>query len=239
MTALMYTSLGVSLALTLIFILVRVKKGGLAGVFTKTLASVAFVISGLLCLTVFPFEGEMKWGVTMVVIGLIFGMLGDIILDLKVVYNNDAYYLNAGMLSFGLGHIAYIAGFCLFAIALDVALLMPVLVSAGVAIAFTIGNTLSGKKMGLDFGKFFWQTMSYSVLLTFMATFTLILAIQSGVVAMWVAFAGFMLFLASDLVLSFQYFGGKLANKTLIVVNHLLYYLAQITVVASMFALFI
>ena len=235
----MYTSLGVTLALTLLFILVRVTKGGLMGVFTKTLASMGFVVSGIIALTNFPFDGFIKWGVALVLIGLIFGMLGDIILDLKVVYNNDTYYLNAGMLSFGLGHIAYTAAFCLMAIDLDIPLLMPILVSAGVAIAFTAGNTLSGKKMGLDFGKFLWQTVSYSILLTFMACFTLILAIQSGVVAMWVAFAGFMLFLASDLVLSFQYFGGKLYNKTLIVINHLLYYLAQITLVASMFALFI
>lgn len=239
MNILMYTSLGVTLALTILFLVVRVKKGGLMGVFTKTLASMGFVVSGILALTTFPFDGLMKWGVALVLIGLVFGMLGDIILDFKVVYNNDAYYLNAGMLSFGLGHLAYIGAFCLIAIDLSVSLLMPVLVSAGVAIAFTVGNTLSGKKMGLDFGKFFWQTMSYSVLLTFMSTFTLIIAIQSGVVAMWVAFAGFMLFLASDLVLSFQYFGGKLYNKTLIVINHLLYYLAQITIVASMFALFI
>ena len=223
--------------LAIIFIIVRVKKGGLLGVFVKTIASMGFVVSGILALTLSTLTGKLELGVALIVIGLIFGMLGDIILDLKVVYNNDQYYLNGGMLSFGLGHIAYIAGFCLMAITFNIPLLMPVLVSLGVAIAFTIGNTLSGKKMGLDFGKFFWQTMSYSILLTFMACFTLILAIQSGIVAMWVAFAGFMLFLASDLVLSFQYFGGKLFNKTLIVVNHLLYYLAQITVVASLFAL--
>ena len=63
--------------------------------------------------------------------------------------------------------------------------------------------------------------------------FSLMLAINMGLV--WVAFVGFALFLASDMVLSFQYFGGKIKNKPMIAINHLLYYSAQILILAQLF----
>jgi hypothetical protein len=52
---------------------------------------------------------------------------------------------------------------------------------------------------------------------------------------LWLAFAGMVLFFLSDVVLSFQYFGGKIDDKKLIVVNHALYYAAQIILVAVLF----
>jgi uncharacterized protein with PQ loop repeat len=53
----------------------------------------------------------------------------------------------------------------------------------------------------------------------------------------WVAFVGLVLFFLSDIVLSFQYFGGKISNKPLIAINHILYYSAQIILLAVLFVL--
>jgi len=82
--------------------------------------------------------------------------------------------------------------------------------------------------MNLNFGKFLWQTVGYTFILSFMTVYTLMLAIKG---MSFIPFIGLLLFFLSDIVLSFQYFGGKIADKKLIVINHALYYLAQITLV--------
>ena len=46
---------------------------------------------------------------------------------------------------------------------------------------------------------------------------------------------GLVLFFASDLVLSTQYFGGQQDNKILTIVNHVLYYAAQVMIVGVMY----
>ena len=47
--------------------------------------------------------------------------------------------------------------------------------------------------------------------------------------------SGIVLVLLSDLVLSMMYFGGKQDNKVLCVINHVLYYIGEILVMAFLF----
>ena len=56
-----------------------------------------------------------------------------------------------------------------------------------------------------------------------------------NILPMYVLSIGFVLFLLSDLVLSMQYFGDKLHDKKLIIINHSLYYLAQIIIAMFLF----
>ena len=231
MEVLEYILLGLCLISTLAFILVRVFVGGHTGLMMKILASVIFVISGVITLATTTAD---RLIISFVVIGLIMGMLGDILLDLKVIYDNDKFYLNSGMLSFGIGHIFYFIAFTLLAIKLDITLTLPLVITTAIAIILTIGITLSSKKMKLDFGKFLWQTVGYTFILSFMTVYTLILAIKG---MSFIPFVGLILFFLSDIVLSFQYFGGKIANKPLIAINHALYYLAQITLVVAIMAM--
>lgn len=214
----------------LIFIIIRAKFGGLGAFLLKTLASFGLVASAFISIAYSPVLADNRLILSLIGIGLLLGMIGDMVLDLKVIYDNDRIYLNSGMLSFGLGHLAYFSAFSLFAISLNCDLLMPILVSAGCAIVLTIAIVLSSKKMQLNFGNFLWQTVAYTFILTFMSAYTLILSIIGG--ANWLAFVGMILFFLSDIVLSLQYFGGKLHNKWLIVINHTLYYAAQIIILA-------
>lgn len=224
------------------FVLVRVFKGGIAGLLMKILASFGFVTSGVMGLVISDISGSYKWAMGLIVIGLLLGMIGDIVLDLKVIYEgNDKYYLNAGMLSFFLGHICYIAAFSIwvnpiqrFTSAMNI--ITALLIAGGIAIVLTIAIMLSGKKiMGLDFGKFTYQTIAYTFILTFAMSYLLVLNLFVG--RLWLAFVGLVLFLLSDVVLSLQYFGGKLKNKALIAVNHVLYYAAQIIILGALFLL--
>lgn len=226
----------VSSLLAVAFIALRATKGGIVALLAKTLASFGFVTSGVIGIIENGYGSDLRWVLGLLVIGLVLGMLGDIILDLKVIYKDDVHYLNSGMLCFGLGHIAYFSAFTLYAVGMSVELMLPLLIAGGSALILTIFITLSSKKMGLQFGKFMWQTVAYTFILSFMSIYTLVLAILSGG-TMWLAFVGLLLFFASDIVLSFQYFGGKIDSKLLIVVNHTLYYAAQIVLVATLFML--
>jgi hypothetical protein len=232
MEKIMYITLAITIALSIVFIAVRTLKGGLAAFLTKTLASFSLVASTFVVMGLV--DSQYKLVMALIGIGLLCGMIGDMVLDLKVIYDNDKVYLNSGMLSFGLGHISYFIGLTFYAVKLNINLLLPILISVGGAILLTAGTILSSKTMKLDFGKYLWQTISYSFALTFMAIYSLMLAINGGV---WLLFVGFVLFFLSDIVLSFQYFGGKIKSKPLIVINHALYYSAQIVIFASMFLL--
>lgn len=213
-------------ALMMLFICVRTIRGGVWGVATKALASVAFVSAGIIALGV---NGGGLGG-ALIVIGLVFGLVGDILLDLKVVYpDNNDFYLNCGMLSFGLGHIAFAFGLSLIS-SPESNLLKCILISLAIAIVAATLIMLMGKPMKLNFGKFFFQSFGYAIALVFMSAYSIALSLNLKI--MFIAAVGFVLFLLSDLVLSTQYFGGKQDSKPLIVINHTLYYLAQISIVA-------
>lgn len=227
--ALSITCLAICLVLAIIFISVRTLRGGVAGVLTKTLASVAFVASGIIALSVA--SGGLNYG--LIVIGLVFGLVGDILLDLKVIYpEHQNAYLNAGMLSFGLGHVCYAAGLSMFANGTSTIWLCLV-IALGVSIVVAPLIMLISKGMKLDFGKFFIQSLTYAFILVFMVAYSIGLSVKTPL--MYISAVGLFLFLASDLVLSLQYFGGKQDSKALIIINHTLYYLAQISLVAFLF----
>ena len=136
------------------------------------------------------------------------------------------------MYAFFLGHVFYIVALSL--LAGDASLTLPLIVSGGASLLLTIGTIFGGKKMmGLNFGEFVIPTSAYSFILNFSMIYSLYLAIMGA--GMWLMFVGLLLFFASDMVLSFQYFGGKLHNKPMIAINHTLYYAAQIILVACIF----
>lgn len=214
-----------------VFIVARTIKGGYLGLMLKVLASMGFVVSAILGLCYTEAVGMAKLSIALIAIGMALGMIGDILLDLKVIYDNDAWYLNTGMLSFGLGHLCYFTALTLFAIAEDSAILVPMLVALGISIALTIAITISSKTMlKLDYGKYNVQTIAYTFVLSYMVVYSLLLALYLWY--FWIAFAGLAIFFASDIVLSFQYFGGKIESKPLIAINHALYYVAQIVLLA-------
>ena len=226
--------IGVCVLLAIVFIVARTIKGGHLGLMLKILASLGFVVSGVMALTYTEAIGDTKLAMGMIVIGMTLGMIGDILLDLKVIYDCDSWYLNTGMLSFGLGHMCYFIALTLFALGEASETTLPILVALGISIALTIAITISSKTMlHLDYGKYNIQTIAYTFVLSYMVVYSLLLALYLWY--FWIAFAGLLIFFASDIVLSFQYFGGKINSKPLIAINHGLYYIAQIVLLAFIF----
>ena len=184
--------------------------GGVAAMFAKTAASLGFIaiaIAGL-------YEGAEDFRAALFVLaGLVFGLIGDMVLDLKVVYlekPEEGVYLTGGMVSFGVGHIMYLTAVCLFVGEFVTGALIGgcVAVAAVLACATVFGGA---KLMKLDFGKFRIHSLLYAFILMFMS------ALSVGV------------------CITMMYFGGKPRDKVLCTVNHTLYYAAQICIACFVF----
>lgn len=243
LTAAFIACLVVSSVLAVVFTVTREVKGGWYSLVTKTIASLSFVVTGIVIVSI-KGTWTQNWSVFMVV-GLIFGMIGDVFLDIKRnVPEKEALFLNSGMLSFGVGHIFYFLA-ALFYIMNFTSAVVPAtvgLVGFGIAIIVIVCS----KFLKLNLGRFKYQSLSYLGILMYMAVMTVTAAISSAVEPnplhkvpyMWLFALGMCLFLVSDLLLSFTYFGDKNNRKmvvTMSVLNHIAYYAAQLTLCSVLY----
>ncbi len=170
-----------------------------------------------------------------VVLGLVFGLMGDIWLDLKYVFpEKDELFTYAGFCVFGIGHILFIAGMLLAYYPAGRPLW--VLVPLGLAVLMSIGNAVLEKPMKLCFGKLKGTVIAYGVLLFTTVMLSGALALYCG----WrerplnLIFAGGVLFALSDLILSGTYFGTGKDRPVDIILNYLTYYPAQFLIASSL-----
>lgn len=225
----------------ILFLVVRVRKGDVEGVLAKTFASFCFVTFAL-----FLFNSKniananINLASTLLICGLVCGLIGDILLDLKVVYPfHENKYLPAGMTAFGIGHLFYIPAIILFVsneVNVFTSYLLPlILLVVGSVVATLLIWLLSTKVLKLNYGKFTWIVNIYSFLLISVTALAVFLAIINTSLVTILLAVFFGCFLLSDLILSTQYFGRKQSNKLLIVLNHLFYYVAQIGIASILY----
>lgn len=209
------------------FIVVRVTKGGMTALYLKALASVGFVGLGLV---MFFGYSPANWKSIFVILGLVMGLVGDVLLDFKVVQKEKSdTFLNWGMLAFGVGHMFY---FIYLVLKLPEFNVWGLIIAIGVAalITFAIIKFIA-PLMKLDFGKFKWQSAAYSFVLSFVMLYAITCAVLTP--SFWLIALGLSLIFVSDLILSTMYFGGKQDDKLLCILNHGIYYLGQIAIALS------
>ncbi|MDD4840255.1 MAG: lysoplasmalogenase [Clostridia bacterium] len=243
-----YALLAIGILATALFLYVRIKKGGLPGTLTKTLASVFFILTGAVAFIANP-NCDRVFGL-LILVGLVFGLIGDILLDLKYCYPQDnELYTFSGMGAFALGHISYLtAVYYTFYTGNLVTLLVPIAVATVIACLVVFG----GPMLGMKYGKFKVPALVYAFLLTFMLTANIIfLIVTPGVTAFWIIMAiGGLMFIASDLALSQTYFVYKkqidetgneveklvYENKPgFVIFIHVTYYAAQFLLAMALF----
>ena len=229
----------VALALASLFIVVRIKKGGVDGIVTKALASFGFVALGLFLMATKAGQNDFsRYSSIVILCGLVCGLIGDVLLDLKVVYPfHEDKYLTFGMLSFLFGHLFFIGSMgVIFAGNATKAITFPIIFIVVISAIFAVGIWfVTSRYMHLDYGKHALLSTIYAGVLLFTTVFSIYLAFSTMLTSLFIMAVGFLLFLASDLVLSLQYFGGKQSVKSLIILNHSLYYLAQILIAVSIY----
>ena len=232
-TSIIFFVLGV-LSIVL-FLVERVKNYSVKGVAIKSLASVFFI-----CVAVSGWFNSFKSGNIslfggFVIIGLLFGMLGDIYLELKCVYpKEDKIFTYLGFIVFGIGHIIYITGMNLeyYVLGNILNLIIPIIIS----IIFTIGVLILEKPMKVKYGNFKIIVVLYSFILSLMMATACSLAIMHSFKNMTLnlMFIGGIFFVISDLILSGTYFGEGKDKPIDLISNIAIYYIAQYAIAFSL-----
>jgi len=170
----------------------------------------------------------------LVIAGLVFGMTGDIWLDLKYVFpEKDIPFTYAGFTVFGIGHVFFVAAMLSAFGGPDDSLLCALPVAAAVLI--TIAVLAMEKPMKLRYGSFRPVVAVYSMLLFSTALWAgfLIFCSAGDQPALWFMLAGGISFALSDLVLSGTYFGKDHDKPADIILNYIFYYLGQFLIAWS------
>ncbi len=238
----LYLVLAIALGICLVTnIIMRVKKRGTTALFIKATTSMLFV---LLSITAVSLKPENYGFGILFVIGAIFGMVGDILLDLKFLHKDYGdTYLTAGMVAFSIGHIFYIIGILSTYIEfIDWQIVLAIFSATAVTVIFRFISN----KMKVDYGKFKVLTLVYSIITMLTVTFSLngmnafgvLPLVDSGempaIMPRFVTlFVGTVLFALSDLVLSFVYFKDGEDKKISVALNYTLYYTSQFIISLS------
>ena len=162
----------------------------------------------------------------LVILGLIFGFIGDELLALRFVYTKkfSAFFLS-GALAFLIGHIFYLIA--LYGLAPRAWMLSVPLTLAALAAEF-----INSKKHSLDMGKLFLPLGFYAAVVCFMgcsAVGVCVFHFNFGILLF--AVAG-LCFIASDSILSVQCFSDRPTN-TKNRVLHIFYWAAQLLIALS------
>ena len=205
----------------------RSKGARVKNLFWKMASSLCFLLTGVFAVIAKP--DIAPYGV-LIIMGGILGLCGDVTLDLKYIYPNDSHpYLNSGFIFFAIGHIFY-SGAMIVYYQLE---WLWVLACVAVAFVIAVGNVLSGKMLKLDFGRYKGIVILYSTILAATALISILAAVVTGTTAMIIFAVGAVLFLLSDVVLCFTYFGKGWDKAPHIFINHLLYYAGQFLIAST------
>lgn len=239
---------GVGLILLTIFLIDKCHKYSVRATFFKMLASVCFV-GVAVCGWFYSSKENMNIFGIFVIMGLLFGLLGDILLDYKYVFKEeDIIFTKLGFLVFGIGHIIYITGMLLSfnkynpvwmssvpKMITPLHIILPILF----AIIFVLGVIVLEKPMKNTYGKFKPIVLAYSFILSLMLGIGLSLALFHKFTNWTLNFMaiGGVLFIISDLILSGTYFGVGKERPIDIVTNTVTYYFAQFFIAFSLLML--
>ena len=221
------------IAATVIFLIKRKARVTIDVVAIKSIASMGFILAGLF----FFINNEAcpDYLGVFTVGGACFGLLGDIVLDLKYSKLNDAdRCTKLGFWTFLIGHIFYsIAMVSVYGIELINILCVAIGIIAGVIIALA-----SEKIMKFEYGKFKKITVLYTAVLCmtlgFVGGYTIT---ESYTLHSVLLNIGFALFVLSDAFLASLYFSKNekdRTNRTVIILNHATYYAAQYIIAISL-----
>jgi len=198
----------------------------------KCVSSLFFIVLGVTAS--FASGTASKLG-TIIILGQIFSICGDIFLDLKYVYTADnKIYTFSGFISFLITHFCFLL-FLLFAYpsVSIVGIVVPFAASLGLGL-FTYFK--SEKLMHFHYGSFSVIAALYISFLLFVTLFSFFTVIQNGICVQNLIFLfGIVLFLASDFFLSQIYFIESKNTKSNVIINLVLYYLGQILIAYSIY----
>ncbi len=235
MLILYFIFLGVGVLSLVAFNFVRVKEGGVKALLLKAFTSSMFVMCAVFACLNNMSVSTLTFSL-LVIAGLVFGLMGDIWLDLKFVYPNDnKIYTYAGFVSFLIGHFLFFEALIknyaptgTNPLYIFIPTLLAILLAAGIIIL--------EKPMKMKYGEYKVVTFAYSFMLVDVTLLSGALAIMNSFkeLTLDVMFIGLVFFLISDLILSGTYFGEGKDRPVDIILNHTTYYIGQFLIASSL-----
>ena len=221
--------------LLFVYIREKIKAYSVKAVILKSIVSVLFVAIGVYGSWLSAARGTVSLLCPFVVLGLLFGLLGGIWLDLKYVFPEiDEPFTYAGFCVFGVGHILYIVGMLLtyYPSGKPMTVIVPVLL----ALVLSIGNAVLEKPMKLSYGKFKSVVIAYGVILFAMVLISGSFALYYGweKTSLNLIFVGGVFFAISDLILSGTYFGTGKERPIDLALNYITYYAGQFLIASAL-----
>ena len=221
-----FTILAIGIVLLFFYVKEKIRAYTVKAVILKALVSACFMgVAAAAAMDCYrPFYA---FCITM---GLLFGLLGDIWLDLKFVHpESDSAYTFAGFWSFAAGHAFFITGMIVSYGAPLIRIVIPAVIAAAVGIA----NVYAGPALKLEYGRFKKITQFYGSILFAMTLIAGSLAMWHGGLCLLLMFIGGISFIISDLVLSGTYFGKDHEKPIDFILNYVFYYGAQFLIALS------
>lgn len=214
-----YFALGFAVLLAVAFIIFQTLNKAHLSLILKTVASFGFITLGVLAVNT---STEFTMGLLML-LGGVCGLIGDVFLAIREWKNeNESKVILSGICAFSVGQALYYAvmvvlyGFSIWPLV------------AGVVITGLV--FLSGHFMKMNYKGLVVPAYIYAfILATTMSQGFYAMLTTNFSIAGILLFAGFVMFLLSDLVLSFIYFLPQKNNK-LYIPNYAAYYAAQILI---------
>ena len=218
-----------------IFIVSKVINYSFKTIVFKTIASLFFVALGIYLFIIM--EGHFLFKLFLL-LGLIFGMLGDVLLGFKyITTKTKKIWILAGMFAFAFGHISYITAlFVEYYIPGNVIFIFLPFITATV---LSIGYMIISRKLGISFGKLLPFGVFYLFCLSSMLSTSLWMAILNhfSILTGVLFFIGALFFATSDCMLTGAYFKAGQRPKPYLAIYSVCYYVAQFLIAFSLFFL--
>ncbi len=225
-----YISLALGIISLGLFLVLRKPEVKLKALFSKSVTSVMFITTAVAAF--YENENCPTLLALLFVVAGVFGLLGDVWLDMKYLTKEHSYgFLKAGFIFFLVGHIFY-----------SVAVLLHYEITKWILICSVIGLIVSTSACVFT-EKLFKANYGKAKLITIV--YTAVLGITTGIyggvmigegfdTSSVLRFAGMVFFLLSDAVLAKIYFCKDQATQFNITLNHFLYYVAQFSLAISL-----
>ena len=216
-----------------VFIVSKVTNYSLKTIILKTIASLFFVALAIYLFIVT--EGTFLFKLFLL-LGLIFGMLGDVLLGFKYITTKTKnIWILSGMFAFAFGHISYILAL-FFGYYIPGNVLFAILPFVTAIVLSSIYMVVS-RRVGINFGKMLPFGLFYLACLMSMLSSSLYMAILNhfAIVPSVMFFVGAVFFATSDCMLTGAYFKKGQRPKAYLAIYSVCYYIAQFVIAFSLF----